>query len=416
MPKTLVMPALSAGMEEGIIARWTKAVGDKIAKGDVIAEVETDKATMEYEAEDDGVLGAIVAEGGSTVAVNAAIAILLLDGEDASAIGGAAAAAPATPSKPAAPSPEPEVASRQAEAQAKAAPTRRIAASPLARRIARERGVALEGLSGSGARGRIVRIDVERAVRASEAAPAPVAQPAPQRSAQPLPDAPYREIANSGVRKVIARRLTEAKTTIPHFYLEAECEIDALLELRATLNTAGGGAYKLSINDFIVKAVALALRQVPEANAVWTDDAILQFEDVDISVAVATDGGLITPIVKQADRKGLSAISGEVRQLAERAREGKLQPAEYQGGGFTISNLGMYGVHSFSAIINPPQSCILAVGAAERRPVVKGDACVPATVLNCTLSVDHRSVDGAVGARWLAAFKALVEQPLQLML
>jgi pyruvate dehydrogenase E2 component (dihydrolipoamide acetyltransferase) len=406
------MPALSAGMEEGTIVRWTKAVGDPIAKGDVIAEVETDKATMEYESEDDGVLGAIVAGDGATVAVNATIAILLLNGEDASAIAGTVpAAAPRTKPGPTA---EPEVVSRRNGAEAGPGHPPRIAASPLARRIARDRGISIAGLPGSGARGRIVRIDVENAAQGAGVTP-PLPPPTPP-PAQQRPDAPYREIPHSNVRKVIARRLTEAKTTIPHFYLEAECEIDALLDVRAALNASGADAYKLSINDFIVKAAALALRKVPEANAAWTEDAILLFDDVDISVAVATEGGLITPIVRQADRKGLVALSEEVRGLAERAREGKLQPADYQGGGFTISNLGMYGVHAFSAIINPPQSCILAVGAAERRPVVRGDACVPATVLHCTLSVDHRSVDGAVGARYLAAFKALMEQPLHLML
>jgi len=218
------------------------------------------------------------------------------------------------------------------------------------------------------------------------------------------------------MRKVIARRLTEAKRTIPHFYLEVECEIDSLLELRLTLNAQGNGQYKLSVNDFVIKAAALALRQVPEANTAWTEDAILQFHDVDVAVAVATDGGLITPIVRQADRLGLSGVSARVKELAARAREGLLQPADYQGGSFTISNLGMFGVRAFSAIINPPQSCILAVGAAERRAIVRGDVCVPATVMTCTLSVDHRAVDGAVGARFMGAFKALIEQPLRLML
>jgi pyruvate dehydrogenase E2 component (dihydrolipoamide acetyltransferase) len=413
MPKTILMPALSAGMEEGTIARWTKAAGDTVAKGDVIVEIETDKATMEYEAEDDGVLGTIVAGDGATVPVNAAIAVLLLAGEDAAAP--VAVAAPVTVK----PTPEPEVASRKEAASPAHGRAERIAASPLARRIARERGISIAGLTGSGARGRIVRVDVEKAGQTATAAPVaavapPVAQPVVQRPPQPRPDAPYREAPNSGVRKVIARRLSEAKATIPHFYLNASCEIDALLALRAQLNAAA--PHKLSINDFIIKAAAIALRQVPEANAAWTDEAILLFDDVDIAVAVATDGGLITPIVRQADRKGLAAISSDVRQLAERARDGKLQPADYQGGGFTISNLGMYGVESFSAIINPPQSCILAVGAAERRPVIRDDVCVPATIMQCTLSVDHRSVDGAVGARWLAAFKSLVEQPLQLML
>jgi len=218
------------------------------------------------------------------------------------------------------------------------------------------------------------------------------------------------------MRRVIARRLTEAKARVPHFYLEVDCQIDALLNLRATLNSQSAGQYKFSVNDFAIKAAALALRQVPEANSAWTDEAILQFDDVDISVAVATNGGLITPIVRQADRKGLASLSADVKLLAARAREGKLQPSEFQGGSFTISNLGMFGVRAFSAIINPPQSCILAVGAAERRPVVRGEVCIPATIMSCTLSVDHRAVDGVVGSRYLAAFKSLIEQPLHLML
>ena len=280
--------------------------------------------------------------------------------------------------------------------------------------------MALETLKGSGPRGRIVLIDVEGATPALpqnvDGAPA-AADHIPPRASRVRPlDTPYTEIPLTNIRKVIARRLTEAKATIPHFYLEVDCEIDTLLGLRATLNSQSNGQYKFSVNDFVIKAAALALRQVPEANTAWMDDAIIQFQDVDISVAVATDGGLITPIVRQADRKGLASISADVKTLAARAREGRLQPEEFQGGSFTISNLGMFGVRAFSAIINPPQSCILAVGAAERRPVVRGDVCLPATVMSCTLSVDHRAVDGAVGARYLAAFRSLIEQPLHLML
>jgi len=432
MPHSIVMPALSAGMEEATIARWLKGVGDTVVVGEVIAEIETDKATMEMEAEQAGTIGRIVAGDGVTVAVNAPIAMLLLEGESAESLGepvqGSVPVAPAEPAE-AAPS-------LQGVAREDHAP-RRSFSSPLARRLAREKGISLESVVGSGPGGRIVRLDIEAAVSARTqtsvsapsaaavaapapapapvAAPAPTAGPAPARHVSPA-DQPYTEKPLTNLRKVIARRLTEAKTTIPHFYLEVDCQIDALLELREMLNAQGNGQYKLSVNDFVIKAAALALRQVPEANATWTSDAILQYENVDISVAVATDGGLITPIVRQADQKGLSSISSEVKALAARAREGQLKPAEFQGGSFSISNLGMYGVRAFSAIINPPQSCILAVGAAESRPVVRDGVCVPATIMSCTLSVDHRAVDGAVGAQYMAAFKALVEQPLRLML
>jgi pyruvate dehydrogenase E2 component (dihydrolipoamide acetyltransferase) len=422
MPHTIMMPALSAGMEEATIARWLKSVGDTVAAGEVIAEIETDKATMELEAERAGTIGRIVAADGTTVAVNAPIALLLAEGEQAGDLGDDAGEV--AEDRPASVQQD----SVQKQAPAAAAPStdvvarRRSPASPLARRLAQEKGLEIESLKGSGPRGRIVRVDVEAAAvvrpemsRLSSAVdPAPL--PDPARTRQVRPDQPHDEIPLTNVRKVIARRLSEAKSTIPHFYLEAECEIDALLNLRETLNSQSNGKYKLSVNDFVIKAAALALRQVPEANTAWTDDAILQFHNVDISVAVATDGGLITPIVRQADRAGLASISAEVKALAARARDGLLQPAEYQGGSFTISNLGMFGVRAFSAIINPPQSCILAVGATERRPVVRGDSCVPAMVMSCTLSVDHRAVDGVVGARYLAAFKELIEQPLRLML
>lgn len=411
MAYSIVMPALSAGMEEGTLARWLKAVGEAIAPGDIIAEIETDKATMELEAEQAGVIGKIIVAAGATVAVNTPIALLLAVGEESADLGDAVEAASKQLSQ-----------ASQIEAVASTDPARHrlIAASPLARRIAADKGVALDTIKGSGPNGRIVRIDIKDAIPAVaqkiKAAPAEsdlISAPAsPARSL----DTPYVETPHTNVRKVIARRLTEAKTTIPHFYLQVDCEIDALIELRERLNSQSSGRYKLSLNDFVIKAAALALRQVPEANTAWTDDAILRFRDVDISVAVATDGGLITPIVRQADQKGLASISAEVKAMAARAREGRLQPTEYQGGSFTISNLGMFGVRAFAAIINPPQSCILAVGAGERRPVVRGEACVPATVMSCTLSVDHRAVDGAVGARYLGAFKSLIEQPLHLML
>jgi len=427
MPHIIVMPALSAGMEEATIARWLKSVGNMVAAGEVIAEIETDKATMELEAERAGTIGRIIAAEGTTVALNAPIALLLAKGEEAGDLSVDAGEGAEDRQASVQQTPEqPDSAQKQVPAaagvSAGAVAHRRSPASPLARRLAQEKGVEIESLNGSGPRGRVVRVDIEAAAaarqepaRASAVDPAPSPVPTRARQAAPV-DQPHDEIPLTNIRKVIARRLTEAKSTIPHFYLEADCEIDALLDLRETLNSQGEGQYKLSVNDFVIKAAALALRQVPEANTAWADDAILQFHNVDVSVAVATDGGLITPIVKQADRAGLASISAEVKALAARARDGLLQPAEYQGGSITISNLGMFGVKAFSAIINPPQSCILAVGAAERRPVVRGDVCVPATVMSCTLSVDHRAVDGAVGARYLAAFKALIEQPLRLML
>ncbi|SDE83213.1 pyruvate dehydrogenase E2 component (dihydrolipoamide acetyltransferase) [Rhodospira trueperi] len=298
----------------------------------------------------------------------------------------------------------------------------RLFASPLARRLAADAGLDLGALTGSGPRGRIVKADVERA---KAEGPAPAATPADHTVPSPAtaPSSPslqpwqtYEEIPNSQMRKAIGRRLVESKQTVPHFYLTIDCALDALLDLRKHLNErAKDGAYRLSVNDLIIKAAAVALRRVPAANAVWTDDAILRLETVDISVAVATDRGLITPIIRNADQKGLAALSNEMKDLAARARDGKLKPDEYQGGGFSISNLGMYGIREFSAIINPPQSCILAVGQGEQRPVVRDGALTVATMISCTLSVDHRSVDGAVGAEYMAAFKAIIEDPLSLL-
>jgi pyruvate dehydrogenase E2 component (dihydrolipoamide acetyltransferase) len=305
----------------------------------------------------------------------------------------------------------------------------RVFASPLARRLAKDAGLDLAQVQGSGPRGRVIKADVEKAkaggakaapaAAAVQAAPETAAKPAvpaPAAQPKPLPNQPYTEFPNSGMRKVIARRLSEAKQTIPHFYLTIDVELDRLLALRADLNARPGADYKLSVNDFIIKAVALALRKVPAANAMWTDDAILRFDDVDVSVAVSTEGGLFTPVLRKADQKGLATLSNEMKSLAKKARDGKLKPEEFQGGGFTVSNLGMFGIREFSAIINPPQSCILAVGAGEQRAVVKDGAVHVATVMSCTLSVDHRSVDGAVGAEFLAALKPLLQDPLQLML
>lgn len=402
MTHSIVMPELSAGIEEGTIARWLKGVGDVVAVGDIIAEIETDKATIELEAKQAGVICEITVAEGKSVAVNSPIALLRADGEQVEDLGDAldnASKARAAPVH----------AETAAVASTEHTSHRPIAASPLARRIAADKGLALDTLKGSGPHGRIVRIDIESA---TPDLPKNLDE-APATRVASL-DTPHTVIPLTNVRRVIARRLAEAKATIPHFYLEVDCEIDGLLALRETLNSQSHGQYKLSINDFVIKAAALALRRVPAANTAWTDNAILQFHDVDISVAVATDSGLITPIVRQADRKGLISISADVKTLAARAREGRLQPAEYQGGSFTISNLGMFGVRAFSAILNPPQSCILAVGAAERRPVVRGEVCRPATVMSCTLSVDHRAVDGSVGGRYLSAFKSLIEQPQHL--
>jgi pyruvate dehydrogenase E2 component (dihydrolipoamide acetyltransferase) len=420
MPIQVLMPALSPTMTEGTLAKWLKAEGDTVEPGDIIAEVETDKATMEIEAIDDGVVGKIlIEEGTEAVPINTPIAVILEEGEDSSAI---QESAPSNGAAAATPEPAPAASAPVAAPVPAAAPApvrkdgERIFVSPLARRMAEQAGLDLATLSGSGPRGRIVKRDIEAAVAgggaAAPAPSAPAAAPAPVS----LPaDAAVTEIPNSNMRKVIAKRLSESKQTVPHFYLSVDCEIDRLLEMRKDLN-GRSDAYKLSVNDFVVRAVALALRKVPAANAVWTDAATLQYNTVDVSVAVAVDGGLITPVVRNADAKGLAAISEEMKDFAERARDGKLAPEEYQGGGFSVSNLGMYGIREFSAIINPPQSGILAVGAGEQRPVVKDGALAVATVMTCTLSGDHRVIDGAVGAEFLAAYKVLIEDPLTMLL
>ncbi|RJF83861.1 pyruvate dehydrogenase complex dihydrolipoamide acetyltransferase [Azospirillum cavernae] len=436
MTVQILMPALSPTMTEGNLAKWLKKEGDTVKSGDVLAEIETDKATMEVEAVEEGRLGKILVPAGTQgVAVNTPIAILLEEGEDDSAL--SAAPAPVAVAAPVA-APVAAVAAPVAATAPAAAPATgaRVFASPLARRIAEQAGVDLKLVKGTGPNGRIVKADVEaakaagpaKAVATPVAAAAPVAAPAPV-AAAPAPKAAgvdakdlsdklgmtYTAIPNSGMRKVIARRLGEAKQTVPHFYLTVDIELDALLKTRTELNSRSD-AYKLSVNDFVIRAVALALKKVPAANAAWTDEAILQYDHADVSVAVATPTGLITPIIKKAEGKGLAQISSEMKDLAKRARDGKLKPEEFQGGTFSISNLGMFGVKEFAAIINPPQGCILAVGAGEQRPVVKNGALAVATVMSCTLSVDHRVVDGAVGAEFLAAFKKLVEDPLSMLL
>jgi len=415
MPITLTMPALSPTMTEGRLAQWLKKEGDEVIAGDVIAEIETDKATMELEAIDDGVLAKIlIAAETDGVAVNTPIAIVLEEGEDASALDGyATEAAPAA----AAATPEAVATPAAAPAAPAAAPTGgdRVIASPLARRLARDAGLDISLVAGSGPRGRIVKADVLAAQSGGQAMAAP--SPAtPQAAAPVIPaGANYEEIPLTGMRKTIAKRLVEAKQTIPHIYLTIDCEIDKLLALRVDINEGREKSDKVSVNDFVVKASALSMLKVPGVNASWTDTAMLQYHTVDISIAVAIEGGLITPVVRDADKKGLGAISSEVKLLAGKARDGKLMPEEYQGGGFSISNLGMFGIREFSAIINPPQSAILAVGAGSQRPIVKDGALAVATVMTCTMSCDHRVVDGALGAEFLAAFKGYIENPLSIL-
>jgi pyruvate dehydrogenase E2 component (dihydrolipoamide acetyltransferase) len=430
MAINILMPALSPTMTEGTLARWLKKQGESVKAGDVIAEIETDKATMEVEAVDEGVLGRIlVADGTEGVKVNAPIAILVQVGE---AVPDSASPAPA-PAAPKAVAPEAQT--------PKAAPAganghmngkdggERIFASPLARRVAKEIGVELKGISGSGPNGRIVRADVEAAKAAPAAASAPAAapvaapvaaKPAPATSKAAAITAPHNLVPHTSMRRVIAKRLTESKQSVPHFYLTMDIELDALLKLRGELNARsakdGAGSFKLSVNDMIIKAAAIALRRVPKVNASFTEEGVAFYEDVDVAVAVAIPDGLITPIIRRADQKGLATISNEMKDLGLRARAGKLKPEEFQGGGFSVSNLGMFGVKDFQAIINPPQAAILAVGAGEARPVVKDGALAVATVMSATLSVDHRVVDGALGAEWLQAFKAIIQEPLNLML
>ncbi len=440
MATNILMPALSPTMTEGKLARWLKKEGDEVKSGDVLAEIETDKATMEVEAVDEGRLAKIVVpDGTDRVAVNAVIAILTEQGEAAP---DAAAKAPAKdaggpPSE--SPLPVPNTATFKdapftevKEPQAAATAPQgngvdhgeRIFASPLARRMAKQAGIDLAGLTGSGPNGRIVRADIDAAGQTPQAAPKPeppkAAAAPPAAAPAPAITAPHKKLPNSSMRKIIAKRLAESKQTVPHFYLSANIDIDALLKLRAELNgksaKEGPGAFKLSVNDLIIKACAVALRRHPMVNASYTEDAIIQYDDVDISIAVAIPDGLITPIIRKADQLGLAAISNAMKDLGGRAKAGKLKPEEFQGGGFSISNLGMFGIPEFSAIINPPQAAILAVGAGEKRAVVKNDAVVIATMMTVTLSVDHRVVDGALGAEFLGTLKAIIEEPLSLML
>ena len=438
MPTEILMPALSPTMEEGTLSKWHVKEGDTVSSGDIMAEIETDKATMEFEAVDEGKIGKILVEEGTEgVKVNTAIAILLEEGESADDIGDVASPAPAPEAAPAADDAGKPAKSESAEKPATPAPAApqasdgsRIFASPLARRIAADKGLDLAAIKGSGPHGRIVKADVENATatapKAEAAKPAAeAAAPAAKPAAGPGADAvmamyegrEYEEITLNGMRKTIAARLTEAKQSIPHFYLRRDIELDALMKFRGELNKQlEPRGVKLSVNDFIIKACALALQAVPDANAVWAGDRMLKLKPSDVAVAVAIDGGLFTPVLKDAEMKSLSALSAEMKDLAARARDRKLAPHEYQGGSFAISNLGMFGIDNFDAVINPPHGAILAVGAGVKKPVVGKDGeLTVATVMSVTLSVDHRVIDGALGAQLLTAIKDNLENPMTML-
>ncbi|HXF53482.1 MAG TPA: pyruvate dehydrogenase complex dihydrolipoamide acetyltransferase [Hyphomicrobiaceae bacterium] len=455
MPIEILMPALSPTMEQGKLAKWLVKEGDKVTSGKVIAEIETDKATMEVEAVEEGTVGRIlVPEGAENIKVNQPIALLLEEGESASALEGARAgvaapmAASASQAKPGS-QPRTQPAPGRAAAEPtqppvpEAAPRRaggnghveRIFASPLARRLAKERGIDLGVVTGSGPHGRIIKRDIERAAAGAASGPTalqrhpgpPTPMPAPA-TIEPMPDdkvlalyekGTYELVPHDAMRRIIAQRLTQAKTTIPHFYLSIDCRIDELLRARERMNAAapksGPRAYKLSVNDFIIKAMALALQQVPAANATWTEGGMLRHRHSDVGVAVAVEGGLFTPIVRHAELKTLGEISNEMKDLADRARKRRLAPHEYQGGTTSISNLGMYGIKNFDAVINPPHATILAVGTGEKRAVVIDDHVQVATIMSCTLSCDHRVVDGALGAELLNAFRNFIEDPVRML-
>ncbi|WJS83736.1 pyruvate dehydrogenase complex dihydrolipoamide acetyltransferase [Paracoccus sp. TOH] len=432
MPTEILMPALSPTMEEGTLAKWLVKEGDAVKSGDILAEIETDKATMEFEAVDEGTVGKIlVAEGTAGVKVNTPIAVLLDEGESASDIGSAPApkAEAAAPAKAEAAAPA-AAAAAPAPAAPKAADGNRVFASPLARRIAAEKGIDLAGVTGSGPHGRIVKADVEGA-KPGAAKPAAAAEPQ-KAAAAPAAAAPAglsaetvlkmyadretTELALDGMRRTIAARLTEAKQTIPHFYLRRSAKLDELMKFRAMLNKQlESRGVKLSVNDFIIKACALALQEVPDANAVWAGDRILKLKPSDVAVAVAVEGGLFTPVLKDAQQKTLSALSAEMKDLANRAKTKKLAPHEYQGGSFAISNLGMFGIENFDAVINPPHGAILAVGAGIQTPVVENGEVVIRNVMSMTLSVDHRVIDGALGAQLLDAIVKHLENPMGML-
>jgi pyruvate dehydrogenase E2 component (dihydrolipoamide acetyltransferase) len=448
MPTNILMPALSPTMEKGNLAKWLKKVGDKVKSGDVIAEIETDKATMVVEAVDDGTLAKIVVpEGTQDVPVNDVIAVLAGEGEDVKAAGASSASAPpkaaptppapvaavpasapapakATSPPPAAPAPQAAAAAPQTNGHA------RVFSSPLARRLAKEAGIELARIAGSGPHGRVIARDVEGAkagkgLKAPAAAPAAGPAIAPSMSDQQIralyEDGSYEVIPHDGMRRIIAQRLTASVQTIPHFYLTMDCNIDLLVKAREQINAAapkdkdGKPAYKLSVNDFVIKALALALQRVPDANVSWTEGGMLKHRHSDVGVAVAMRGGLITPIIRKAETKPVSVISAEMKDFAARARARKLKPEEYQGGTTAVSNLGMYGVNHFTAVINPPHATILAVGAGEQRPIVRDGKVEIAEMMSVTLSCDHRAVDGALGAELLGAFRLLIENPVMMV-
>src|SRR5437764_6115840 len=450
MPISILMPALSPTMEKGNLAKWLKKEGETVKPGDVIAEIETDKATMEVEAVDEGVLAKIVVpEGTADVPVNQLIAVLAGEGEDVKATAaqagkGATPAKPAPASQPggAAPAAAPTPAAKAPQQTAPAAPQPtakpapapapgnghgRIFSSPLARRLAKDAGIELARIPGSGPHGRIIARDVEAARSGGvlkapgAAAPLPIQAPSDDKIRALFPAGSYEVVPHDNMRKIIARRLTESKSTIPHFYLTIDCTIDKLLAAREEINAAapkdkdGKPAYKLSVNDFVIKAMALALQKVPEANVTWTEGAMLKHKHSDVGVAVTIPGGLITPVVRKAETKSLSVISNEMRDFAARARARKLKPEEYQGGSSAVSNLGMYGIKEFYAIINPPHATILSVGAGEERAVVREGKIEAAQVMTVGLATDHRAVDGALGAQFLDAFKALIENPVMMV-
>jgi pyruvate dehydrogenase E2 component (dihydrolipoamide acetyltransferase) len=434
MPTNILMPALSPTMEKGNLARWLKKEGDKIKSGDILAEIETDKATMEYEAVDEGTLAKIVVpEGTQDVAVNSVIAVLAAEGEDVKAAASAAKAAPA-PKTPEVPKPQatPPKAAPSAPQPAAASGSDRVISSPLARRLAKEANINLGRVSGSGPHGRVIARDIEDAKSGkavakpgAAAGAAPGVAIAPSLSDQQIlalyESGSYELVPHDGMRRTIAQRLTASVQTVPHFYETMDCDIGRLMAAREEINAAapkdkdGKPAYKLSVNDFVIKALALALQRVPDANVSWTESGMLKHKHSDVGVAVALPGGLITPIVHNAESKSLSAISNEMRDLAERARARRLKPHEYQGGTTSVSNLGMFGIKDFTALINPPQSTILAVGAGEERAVVRNGQLAVATIMSVTLSCDHRAVDGALGAELIVAFKKLIENPVMMV-
>ena len=455
MPINILMPALSPTMEKGNLAKWLKKEGDKVKAGDILAEIETDKATMEYEAIDEGTIAKIlVPEGTADVAVNQPIAVLAAEGEDVKAAASAApAAAPAATAKsppsappaaaaatpapaPAASTPPPAASAPRAAASASPAPATnghagRVFASPLARRLAKTVGIDIGRISGSGPHGRVIARDVETAKSGGVAlrAPAPAAPgiapplaPSDDKIRALFEPGSYEVVPHDNMRKIIAQRLVQAKQTIPHFYLTVTCTIDKLLAAREDINVTapkgadGKPAYKLSVNDFVIKALALALIKVPDANVTWTESGMLKHKHADIGVAVAIPGGLITPVIRKADTKSLGTISSEMKDFAARARARRLKPEEYQGGTSAVSNLGMYGIEEFAAVINPPHATILAIGAGEERPVVRDGKIVIATQMKATLSTDHRAVDGALGAQLMAAFKTFIENPTAMLL